>query len=78
VVKADQCTRFTPKEFYCIPLFTGGFHFEVDDGKLRWFHRNQDDRAVFDVTTSDSVVRPNTWHHVMGTYDSTAAQAKVM
>ncbi|CAB3990122.1 Hypothetical predicted protein, partial [Paramuricea clavata] len=55
----------------------GGFHFEVDDGKLRWFHRNQDDRAVFDVTTSDSVVRANTWHHVMGTYDSTVARAKV-
>ena len=74
--------RYIPMEIHAkfmrFQYISGGFHFEVDDGKVRWFHRNNDDRTVFDITTSDQVVQPNTWHHIMGTYDSVAGQAKVI
>ena len=29
----------------------GQFHFEVNDGAVRWFHRDEDERIVFDVVT---------------------------
>ena len=55
----------------------GGYHFEVDDGRVRWFHRGHQENPVFSVITSD-VIRPNTWYHVVGTYSSHRGDAKVV
>jgi len=54
----------------------GGYHFEVDDGKVRWFHRNRFLTPVFGVTTDD-VVKPDVWTHLIGSYNSSTQEAKV-
>ena len=54
----------------------GQYHFEVYDGRLRWFHRNEYAKEVFNVRTSP-VLQPNLWYHVVGTYDSRTHMAKV-
>ena len=55
---------------------TGGYHFEIDDGKVRWFHRNRLQNPVFSVITDD-VIKPDVWTHLIGSYNSTTHQAKV-
>lgn len=54
----------------------GQYHFEVYNGRLRWFHRNEYAKEVFNVRTSP-VLQPNLWYHVVGTYDSRTHMAKV-
>jgi len=53
----------------------GQFHFEVNDGVLRWFHRNECKRTVFE--TMAHTVQKDKWTHVSGTYDHKTKQAKV-
>jgi len=56
----------------------GQFHFEVEDGKVRWFHRNEIHVTIFDVKSRDIVVQPEQWVHVVGTYDANKRIAKVI
>lgn len=51
------------------PPRPGVYHFEVIDGKVRWFARDLDGKIVFNVTTDRVVVPPNMWIHLVGTYD---------
>lgn len=54
----------------------GQYHFEVYNGRLRWFHRNEYAKEVFSVRTSP-LLQPNLWYHVVGTYDSRTHMARV-
>ena len=54
----------------------GQYHFEVYNGRLRWFHRNEYAKEVFNVRTSP-ILQPNLWYHVVGTYDSRRHMARV-
>lgn len=54
----------------------GGYHFEIDDGKVRWFHRNRFQTPVFSVITDD-IIKPDVWTHLIGSYNSTTQEAKV-
>ena len=47
----------------------GNYHFEVVDGKVRWFARDINGKDVFNVNTAQVVVPPNQWTHLVGTYD---------
>jgi len=53
----------------------GQYHFEVNDGVLRWFHRNECRNTVFESMAH--TVPKEKWTHVAGTYDSKTKQAKV-
>lgn len=54
----------------------GQYHFEVYDGRVRWFHRNEYAKEVFHIRTSP-ILQPNVWYHVAGTYDSRTHMARV-
>ena len=54
----------------------GQYHFEVYNGRIRWFHRNEYAKEVFNVRTSP-ILQPNVWYHVVGTYDSRNHVARV-
>ena len=54
----------------------GQYHFEVERGCVRWFHRNEYATEVFSVRTPP-LLQPNQWYHVVGTYDSRTHLAKV-
>ena len=58
-------------------LLTGGYHFEIDDGRVRWFHRNRFQNPVFAVLTDD-IIKPDVWTHLIGSYDSKSGEAKVV
>jgi len=53
----------------------GQFHFEVNDGVVRWFHRDEKQKVVFE-TMAHTVPR-GVWTHVAGTYDAKTKQAKI-
>jgi len=53
----------------------GQYHFEVNDGIVRWFHRNENRITVFETMAHS--VQKEKWTHVAGTYDSTTKQAKI-
>lgn len=53
----------------------GQFHFEVNDGVVRWFHRDQKQKVVFE-TMAHSVPKSK-WTHLAGEYNSKTCQAKV-
>lgn len=52
----------------------GNYHFELIDGKVRWFVRGSDESVIFNVTTDRVVVPPNQWTHLVGTYDNKQGQ----
>ena len=54
----------------------GQYHFEVFNGRVRWFHRNEYAKEVFHIRTSP-ILQPNVWYHVAGTYDSRTHMARV-
>ena len=54
----------------------GQYHFEIIDGSVRWFHRNERNDVIFNVT-SEVVVSTSVWTHVAVTYDSSLGQADV-
>ena len=54
----------------------GGYHFEVDDGRVRWFHRNPLQNPVFSVVTDD-IIEPDKWYHIAATYDVAEGVARV-
>ena len=54
----------------------GQYHFEVYNGRVRWFHRNEYAKEVFHVRTSP-ILQPNVWYHLAGTYDSRTHMARV-
>ncbi len=35
----------------------GQYHFEVNDGNVRWFHRNETQQTVFSVDATGSLVK---------------------
>ena len=43
----------------------GQYHFEVNGGKVRWFHRNEKKTTVFSVVT-DAIIQANNWTHIAG------------
>jgi len=49
--------------------YIGGYHFEIDDGKVRWFHRDENDATVFTMTTN-TVALSRVWMHFAVTYDA--------
>lgn len=67
---------FSTAQVMNIGQIMGGYHFEVDDGKVRWFHRNRFQNPVFSVIT-DNIVKPDVWTHLIGSYNSTSGEAKV-
>lgn len=54
----------------------GQYHLEIDNGKIRWFHRNEIHATIFDVR-AQRLVEMNKWVHVVGTYDGDKRLAKV-
>lgn len=56
------------------PQHQGNYHFEVVDGRVRWFTRDLNGKVVFNVTTAQVVVPPNQWTHLVGTYDKQQGQ----
>ncbi|KAK2563931.1 EGF-like repeat and discoidin I-like domain-containing protein 3 [Acropora cervicornis] len=67
---------FSTARVMTIGQIMGGYHFEIDDGKVRWFHRNRNQIPVFSAITDD-IVRPDVWTHLIGSYNSTTLDAKV-
>ena len=55
----------------------GQFHFEVTEGRVRFFHRNEIHVTIFDAKSRDPVIQPGQWFHVVGTYDANKRLAKV-
>lgn len=43
----------------------GQYHFEVNNGKVRWFHRNERRTTVFSVETN-AIIQANNWTHIAG------------
>ena len=54
----------------------GQYHFEIVDGRIRWFHRDANAREIFSLE-SESVVPQNQWTHVAATYDSSLGEVKI-
>ena len=54
----------------------GQYHFEVFDGRVRWFHRNEYAQEIFHIRTPP-ILQPNLWYHVVATYDSRTHLARV-
>ena len=55
----------------------GQYHFEIDDGRVRWFHRNELRQTVFSVVTDDAVLNENEWVLVTATYSAKKNRARV-
>ena len=55
----------------------GQYHFEIDNGRVRWFHRNEMGKTVFSVVTDQPVVNQSSWTLITGTYSSKKNRARV-
>ncbi|XP_015760646.1 PREDICTED: uncharacterized protein LOC107339825 [Acropora digitifera] len=52
------------------------YDFAVKDGKIIWYHHQENDKEVFNLITLP-VIPARRWTHVVATYDSNAMLAKV-
>ncbi|XP_073241521.1 uncharacterized protein [Porites lutea] len=55
----------------------GQFHFEVNYGSVRWFHRNETQHIIFSCTAEGKQVQKDKWTHIAGTYDSATGKSKI-
>eukprot|EP00794_Sanderia_malayensis_P012969 gene12969-14302_t len=53
----------------------GQYHFEVNFGNVRWFHRNESQNTVFEAEAHE--VKPHEWTHIAGTYNATNGFANI-
>ncbi|XP_065068191.1 uncharacterized protein LOC135693555 isoform X1 [Rhopilema esculentum] len=53
----------------------GQYHFEVNYGNVRWFHRNESQNVVFE--TEAHAVKPHEWTHIAGTYNASTGFANI-
>ena len=54
----------------------GQYHFEIDNGKVRWFHRNENHDTIFSLLTRP-VVREGVWTQITATYNAKKQRARV-
>ena len=54
----------------------GQYHFEIVDGKVRWFHRDESGEQVFSITT-DPIIKRDQWTNIAATYDANLGEAKI-
>ncbi|XP_046845216.1 uncharacterized protein LOC124439054 [Xenia sp. Carnegie-2017] len=55
----------------------GQYHLEINDGNVRWFHRNETQATVFSVEAIGGIIKQSEWFHVAGTYDGIIGKAKI-
>lgn len=53
------------------------YQLEVVNGRVRWFHRNENMTTVFSIVTDTPVVTREQWSHVAGTYNGLTGDAKI-
>ena len=54
----------------------GQYHLEVNNGSVRWFHRNELSVTIFSVVTKP-LIETGKWVHLAVTYDGAIKTAKV-
>ncbi|XP_068705792.1 uncharacterized protein [Montipora foliosa] len=54
----------------------GQYHFEIDNGKVRWFHRNENHDTIFSLLTRP-VVKEAIWIQLTATYSAKMQRARV-
>nr|XP_058949529.1 uncharacterized protein LOC131777281 isoform X1 [Pocillopora verrucosa] len=54
----------------------GQYHFEIENGKVRWFHRNENHDTIFSLL-SRPVVREGVWTQITATYSAKKQRARV-
>ncbi|PFX19688.1 Fibropellin-1 [Stylophora pistillata] len=54
----------------------GQYHFEIENGKVRWFHRNENHDTIFSLL-SRAVVGEGVWTQITATYSAKKQRARV-
>ena len=54
----------------------GQYHLEIDNARVRWFHRNEKHITIFSIL-SDPVLVEGNWTHITGTYNGFKREAQV-
>ncbi|XP_028410253.1 uncharacterized protein LOC114532854 [Dendronephthya gigantea] len=55
----------------------GQYHFQINAGSVRWFHRNTMSQTIFSVETKEAIIQPGVWTHVCATYDVRTRKAEI-
>jgi len=54
----------------------GQYHFEIENGKVRWFHRNENHDTIFSLLTRPTI-REGVWTQITATYSASKQRARV-
>jgi len=54
----------------------GQYHFEIENAKVRWFHRNEDHNTIFSLQTRP-LIREGEWTQITATYNAKRQRARV-
>jgi len=54
----------------------GQYHFEIENGKVRWFHRNENHDTIFSLLTQPTI-REGVWTQITATYSASKQRARV-
>lgn len=54
----------------------GQYHFEIENGKVRWFHRNENHDTIFSLLTRPAI-REGVWTQITATYSANKQRARV-
>ncbi|CAH3043176.1 unnamed protein product [Porites lobata] len=53
------------------------YQLEVENARIRWFHRNENGSTVFSIVTDGPVLSNGKWFHVAAMYDGLRGSAKI-
>ena len=65
--------KITGFSFYVLAQY----QLEVENARIRWFHRNENGSTVFSIVTDGPVLSNGKWFHVAAMYDGLRGSAKI-
>lgn len=65
--------KITGFSFYVLAQY----QLEVENARIRWFHRNENGSTVFSIVTDVPVLSNGKWFHVAAMYDGLRGSAKI-
>lgn len=62
---------------YLVPVNSAQYDLQVENARVRWFHRNENGSTVFSIITDGPVLSNGKWYHLAAMYDGLRGIAKI-
>lgn len=76
-LKLKQCFDLKGNVLFIFFQISAQYQLQVENARLRWFHRNENASTVFSIITDVPVLSSGKWYHVAAMYDGLRGSARI-